>query len=161
MVRDPRDIFASVQKQHLKNPMLHEGPAGEPLISKFNRLFYAGDPQNPAGLIGGPLLQIENCIRARYPNVVFVQFEKFVENPEKELKKLYLELGLDWWDGHDFDNVESAATDLDALYLNKYPHDGSGKVESPEGSWGDYISPDLASAALNRYPVYSQYFGYR
>ena len=153
-VRDPREVFASVERQDKRFAALNDNPPGDTIVDKAQRIF------SPTGLAGGPCKHIENAIRKRSPYVLPVVYEKFVAAPEKELKKLYIELDQPWYDGHDFDNVEATATDLDALYLNNFPHKGSGKVEPRASTWPDVVPGDVANLILKSYPLYSQAFGY-
>lgn len=152
-VRDPRDVFASVQRQHLRFPVLDEH-AQTPIVEKAGAMFA------PAGIIGGPLTHIEDQISRRSLAVVPVIFERLVADPERELRKVYAECLLDWWSGHDFENVANVATDLDALYLGKFPHDASGKVEPPAHRWDDVVPPELATQIVGRYPIFCRFFGY-
>jgi sulfotransferase len=154
MVRDPRHVFASIQKHHQDFPLLSDmGQAT--VFSQADAMF------GPQGMIGGPLTHIEDHLRRRTQNVVPVIFEAFVKDPERELRKVYAECKLDWFDEHDFEHVESTATDLDALYLDKFPHDGSGPVAEPSDNWQEFVPPDIASAIINRYPGYARAFGYQ
>jgi len=152
-VRDPRDVLASVWRRHLVNPILDEH-MGTTLQARADAMF------SPDGIIGGPLTHLEDLIRRKSEVVVPVVFEDLARDPERVLRLIYAEIGQDYWVGHQFEDIESTATDLDALYLNKFPHDGSGKVEPPSGHWSDVIPEPLAAQVVARYPVYCVFFGY-
>lgn len=154
MVRDPRHVFASVQRHHQAFPVLNDTGQAT-ILERANVMF------GPQGMIGGPITHLEDHLRRRTQNVVPILFEAFAKDPERELRKIYAECKLDWYDGHDFEHVESTATDLDALYLNKFPHDGSGPVEAPIENWQEFVPHDVATAIMNRYPGYTRAFGYQ
>lgn len=129
-VRDLKEVYASVLKQHSRNPLLRTVPGTA--LGRSERLF------SPQGLIGGPLAGVMDLQRRRSPSAVFVQFEHLVQSPEEAMRALYEQLDEPYF-VHDFERVENKATDLDALYLNKYPHEGAGKVSPPGVQWHHWM----------------------
>ena len=154
-VRDLRDVFASIERQHRKTPAINDSPDpyGRTLYGKADRMFAA------TGIIGAPLQGIEDMLR-RQSNIVAIAYEWLASAPEDALRRLYAAIGEPYYDGHDFGNVENQATDLDALYLNKFPHEGSGAVSPPSDHWGDVVPPDIAQTIMGRFPAYNRAFGY-
>jgi len=154
-VRDLREVFASVEKQHRKEPLLDlGGNAQEKTIwGRAEQMF------RPDGLIGGPVEGVMDMSR-RQLDTLIIKYERLVEQPKAVMKSVYEYLGEDAHE-HDFENVESTAEDLDSLYLNKYPHNGSGKVEPAAlDSWQGLFTPDLANQIMERFPSYNRVFGY-
>jgi len=154
-VRDLRDVLASVEKQHTKNPILDLAvtPGELTALSRATRKF------SPEGDIGAPLLGVEDLFRRQLGFVHFIQFETLVQNPKLIMDGIYAALGEDIFE-HDFKNVECTATDVDGLYHDKYPHDGSGEVKPPEGKWSAYVSPDIAAKIMEEFPLYNRAFNY-
>lgn len=155
-VRDLRDIFASIEKQHAKNPMLDDAanPSELTTYGRADRMF------SPQGMIGQQVSGIEDLLRRKLPFVHVIQFETLVANPKLVMDSIYTSLGEDGFT-HDFTNVENTATDADGLYLGKFPHEGSGEVKPPLGSWQDHVAPDIASQIMQRFAGYNQAFGYQ
>ena len=161
-VRDLREVFASIEKQQAKNPMLDE--AGNPTeLTQHNR---ADRMFSPQGLIGQQVMGIEDLLgrnlrdEAGKPFAHPVQFETFVQSPQLILDRIYLALGETPY-LHDFDNVVNTATDADALYNNKFPHTGEGKIEPPVDDWKKHVPPDIAALIMQRFPKYNHAFGYQ
>jgi hypothetical protein len=155
VVRDLRDVFASIEKQHRKNPSINQLPQGaDTLMARANTMF-----DRAAGMIGAPVCGIEDILRRKPENVELIKYESLVENPGVVLKNLYNGLGEDWFE-HDFDNVESKATELDALWLNKFPHDGSGKIEPRQEPWSEWVSQDVAAGIMRQFAQFNGAFGY-
>ncbi len=152
MVRDLRDVFASIERQSRNNPM---AMGGDDIDAKAAVMF-----AKDKGMIGVPIAGIEDVLRRKPDNVVVIKYEAFVENPEVVLKNLYNDLGEEWYNGHDFDNVENVATELDALWLNNFPHDGSGKIEPSKSRWQEWVPPDVAQGIMNGFQGYNGAFGY-
>ena len=151
MVRDLRAVFASIERQHRKNPIL-DISAGQTLHMRADQMFA------PEGMIGGPVMGVLDLIARQPKGMIVIQYETFVQNPQMIMDRLYAELGEESFK-HDFENVENTATDLDALYLNKFPHEGTGKIE-PGEDWKDHVPSGLASQIMQRFPNYNQAFGY-
>ncbi len=152
MVRHLVDVFASVEKQARNNAM---ALAPEDVLAKASTMFDRGK-----GMIGVPVSGIEDILRRKLSNVLVVKYEAFAANPEVVLKNLYNDLGEEWFDGHDFDNVENVATDLDPLWLNRFPHDGSGKIAPSATSWSDWVPQEVAAGIMQGFQGYSGAFGY-
>lgn len=151
-VRDPRDVMASVERQHRASGVF-PSPFGQTLYAQADTLL------SPEGVIGGPLRLCEDLIRRKLGSVEWVRYETFVLDPLATMRHLEQRLGIDkhkW----DFDNVENVATDLDALYLGKFPHEGSGAIKPSGTAWTDVLSDDLAELIAGVAPLYMSTFGY-
>lgn len=149
MVRDLRAVFASIEKQHQKNALLGADTIAHRAKSMFG----------PNGMIGGPISGVEDILRRRAKNVTLIKYETFVANPLVVLRNLYASLGEEWFE-HDVDHVENTATDLDALWLNKFPHEGAGKVAPPPDDWSSWISHDIAGNIMRDFAAFNGAFGY-
>lgn len=156
-VRDLRNIFASVEKQHRKNPLVEEimNPLDKTILSRADKMFSA------EGFIGSCINGIEDIIRRNPPGLIIVQYEAFCMNPKSFMQKIYKEIGEEYFE-HDFENIKNTSIDCDGHYLNKFPHKGEGKVivEDPE-EWKKYISKDLAEIIVKRFPDFNNNFGYK
>ena len=115
----------------------------------------------PDGLVGLPVEGVMDLHLRKFPGTVIWQYEYVTRSPEAAMRKLYVEINEPWFDGHDFTNVENQATDLDALYLGKFPHDGAGPVTpAVEGEWARFVPEDLAVQMMQRFAPYNRAFGY-
>jgi hypothetical protein len=156
IVRDLREVFASIEKQHRKNATLDEAnqPQGKAIFNRADQMF------SPGGLVGGPIHGVEDTIRRKL-DCLYIKFENLAEHPKAIMTEVYKYLGVDEYE-HDFENVESTATDPDGLYLYKYPHKGEGKVEAPKiDAWKEYVPDDIANLLMQRFQLYNSFFGYR
>lgn len=156
-VRDPRNVFASIEKQHRRFPILDhaDNPLEKTIYARADQMF------SPQGMIGFPIVGVEDLIRRRPKSLIVIQYEKFVLNPRGQMEQIYAELGEPYFD-HYFTKIQNTATDVDALYNNKFPHTGSGDVvPSDILEWKKYLSDDLAKVIIERYPYYCKTFGYQ
>ena len=155
-VRDLRSVFASIEKQHAQFPVFDEAQNANErtLYSRADRYF------SPEGMIGLPVTGIEDLLRRKPSNTSIIRYETLAASPEDTMRRLYADIGLSWHD-HDFTNVVSQATDADHLYLNKFPHDGSGPVRKPDANeWQKFVAPDIASLIMEKFSGYNSAFGY-
>lgn len=155
-IRDLRNIFSSMEKQHRKNPLLNvDGDNSVRLLfDRANRDF------DVKGIIGNPLLGISDILRREPTDTIFLQYEALASIPSITMQNLYTQLELPYFK-HDFKNVENTSTDPDGYYLHKFPHKGCGKIEKPDlDEWKQYISPDIASMIMQKFQWYNLQFGY-
>jgi hypothetical protein len=101
----------------------------------------------------------EDLLRSQRPGVVWVPYEAFVANPVAVLAKIQLAVGCEPHD-YDLDNVENVSSDLDALYRNKYPHEGSGAVKPAGRHWSELIDAELGRLIAGVFPYFMRTFGY-
>lgn len=150
-VRDLRAIFGSVEKRWRRNPLM-QIPPGRTIRARMNNQF------DPAGVIGASLHGIEDLILAENPMVCWVWCHELVSQPRVQMQRIYAHLGEPEFE-HQFENVVSTAVDLDALYLGKFPHNGSGKV-APQEDWQQYVPQALGQEIAATNAAYQQKFGY-
>lgn len=153
-VRHPCDVFESIERQH--RATAEYGPH-DLLMPKAEAMF------SPDGLIGGPISAVEDMVRRqpltedRSPALLCVMYESLASAPPATMREVERHLGLEPFE-YDFVNVESVATDADALYRFKFPHEGSGKVQ-PAPSEG-LVPDDLQELIAERWPFFHKVFGY-
>ncbi len=156
LVRDLRNVLASVEKQHRKNPLLDSAQAvnGKTLYDRADSMF------SPRGMIGGPIEGVKDIIRRKLP-VMMIKYEQLVAFPEEVMQEVYQYLEKEPF-SHNFENVESTATDVDALYNFKFPHKGEGKVQPTDlNEWTSFMNDELAGTIMKRFPLYNSFFGYK
>ena len=113
----------------------------------------------PDGMIGLPLFGILELVKLQPESVFFVRYEDLVSQPAMMMNMIYSFLGEESFE-HDFSLVENTATDLDALYLNKFPHDGSGPVESRDRGFSDVVSVQTSNNLAQGFRWFFERFGY-
>jgi sulfotransferase len=155
-VRDPRNIVASMEKQHRKNPLL----GGSHIIPDKSFLGRLENSFAPDGLIGGPMLGIIDLISRKLDFVHYVRHEDLVVEPEYTMRGIYRFLNMEYFN-HDFKNIESQSNEIDSLYQNKYPHKTRPEIKPPNTDWRQYMTDNIASDILNRFPIYKEKFNYQ
>lgn len=152
-VRDPRAVLGSIEKQNNKFPLLDANK--EKSITKRVEDFFGDE-----GMVGAPMRAIEDALRRKWP-VFYMKYEQLMDTPKSELSRLHDYIGIGDF-RHDLDNIKNTATDVDALYNFKYPHEGCGRLQpSRSDEWRDYVSDEVGNVLLARFPVLCQHFGYK
>lgn len=156
-VRDLRDVFASVEKQHAKTAIFDDTPTplGRTLMARANAMF-ADD-----GMIGSCVRAVDDLLRRKPRCVHVIRYEDLVAKTKTVLFELHEALKEPQF-AYNIEDVKDAATDLDALYFHKFPHhDSSGPVTvRPLGRAG-FISPDIEHQIATGFLGYNQAFGYK
>lgn len=151
-VRDPRDVVASIERQH-QNTAIFRSPVAPTLLEMANALMA------PDNMVGGPIRFAEDLIRRNEKGVEFVRYETFIRNPRATVDAIVEKLDLEPFD-FDPEHVENVSPDLDALYLGKYPHEGCGAIEPSGHNWRDTLPAKLGELIASSYPFYMQTFMY-
>ena len=150
-VRDLRAVFGSFEKRHRRNPLI-QLPPGQTIRARMQNQF------SPEGMIGAALSSVEDLMLIGNQAVMFLHYEALVQNPAMQIGRLYQHINEEPYE-HDFEQVENTATDPDWLYLNKFPHEGSGKVQD-RTDWQSYVPQKIASEIMQSHAAYNQTFGY-
>lgn len=154
-VRDPREVFASIEKQHRRSPLLHVDPhdGARTLMGR------AVSMMSSSGIIGASIAGISDVIRRQIPNAVFVKYEELVKNPTVVVHGLYDTIGEEIAE-HDFSHIINTSIDLDAVYLYKFPHEGCGAVEDSGTKWHEWITQDVGDFIFSQSAMFCETFGY-
>jgi len=154
-IRDLKSIFASIEKQHQRTPLLNEAADlnSKTIFDRADKMFA------PQGLIGSPIVGVEDVIRRNF-NVFWVKYEQLARFPNEVMRQIYQYLEEPYF-SHNFTDIKNTATDPDAFYNFKFPHKGDGQVQpvDPE-EWRKYLSSDLAQTIMGRFPFYNSRFNY-
>lgn len=156
-VRDLRGVFGSVEKQHAKNPTidLAATPNDKTIIARADKMLA------PDGLIGQCVMGTNDLI-ARMPKRTFIfHYESFTRDPINKMHEFYEFMEMEHYT-HDFENIENVSEDVDALYHNKFPHVGAGKIKPTDlKEWQEYLPSELSNRIFNAYPDYNKNCGYQ
>jgi sulfotransferase len=154
--RDLRNVFASMEKQHRATPMfdLANSPVEKTAYDRADK-FMSKD-----GVIGSSVIALQDLVDRCADNVFVVAYERLCTTPGIVIEDLYKFLKLEPFE-HTFKAVENVSDEPDYLYLNKFPHEGSGDVAPTDiREWQKFISNDLGEMIYNVYPKYNKLFGY-
>ena len=151
MVRNLKDVFASMEKNYRKNP-----DKQDPILD-WSTMQGTSVPKRidiwAQGVPVGMALE-------RLSEIHFVKFEDLCLYPEDTMKGIYNYLGIPHFE-HDFDNIEQVTQEDDAVYGAFGDHTIRHKLEVVPSKAKDILGKDVVDWIWNNYQWYNQAFNYR
>jgi sulfotransferase len=159
MIRDPRDIITSMEKNFRKNQHMDSGIVNHAEMkgTTTEKRIDIWVNSQPVGLA---MERLQQMIKEGIDkNVLFIKFEDLSTYPDVELKRLYSYLGVEHYK-HDFNNVEQITKEDDSVY-GIYGDHNIRKVIEPVDSRYDEILGSYASEWIrNHYGWFYDRFKY-
>jgi sulfotransferase len=134
MIRDPRSIYASMEKNFRKNQHLDSGIVDHAQMqgTTTEKRIDIWTQGQPVGLAMERLYQVlKEGINKK---MLFVKFEDLCRFPEQEMKRIYTYLDVPYYQ-HDFDNIEQITQEDDSVY----------------GIYGDHVIKSKLTPVKNDY----------
>jgi sulfotransferase len=158
MVRDLREIVASMEKNYLKYPEKTEFQLEEHLkaINVGERITYWMKtlPLNT-------LFKLQEVIRRGWgEKMLFIRFEDLTENPEVELQKVYKYLELPYYK-HDFDNIEQVTFEDDKFHGRYGDHKIQKTIKPVPLKAEKYLGEFICNQLYEKNKWYFDYFNYK
>ena len=159
MVRDPVDIFCSMErnlrKAKLRNPGLVK-PEKMLNTSLEKRLDYWSN-SDPVGLA---LEHLQDILRQGIDRqMLFIRYEDLCLDPQPELDRFYAYLGIESYSHHDFNNVEQITQEDDRVYGIFGDHTIHNKVSLQPSQALDILGKPLCDKIRQRYSWLYERFG--
>lgn len=159
MVRDPVDIFCSMErnlrKAKLRNPGLVK-PEKMLNTSLEKRLDYWSN-SDPVGLA---LEHLQDILRQGIDQqMLFIRYEDLCVHPQQELDRFYAYLGIESYPHHDFNNVEQITQEDDRVYGIFGDHKINSKVSLEPSQALDILGKSLCDKIRRRYSWLYERFG--
>jgi sulfotransferase len=159
MVRDLRDIFASMEKNYRKNPekqdpILDWSQMQGTSVPKRIDIWAANPP------VGLAIERLSEIMRMGIDkNMLFVRFEDLCLYPEITMGKIYEYLELPYY-AHDFDNIEQVTKEDDEVYGVFGDHTIRTKLEPVPSKANQLLGKDVTDWIYNNYRWYFDRFNY-
>ena len=159
MVRDPKDIFASMENNFRKHPekqsdILNWSTGQGTTVPKRIDIWV----QNPP--VGLAFERLSEMFRLGIASkVLFVRFEDLCLYPDTEMKKIYNYLDIPFFQ-HDFDNIEQVTKEDDEVYGAFGDHVIRTKLEPVRSRAKDLLGKDVTDWIYNNYRWFYDQFKY-
>jgi sulfotransferase len=160
MVRDLRQILASMEKKFRQNPDRnrpienHQNLSG---TTTFKRaMIHLQTP--PVGLALDRILEIHQ--RGWYKKILFLRFEDLTAKPAETLQQVYAYLGLPAFE-HDFGNVAQVTHEDDEVFGIPGLHDIRPRVEAYQNDYLNVLGKEVVMQVQHQHAWYLNQFGYR
>jgi len=159
MIRDPRSIMSSMEKNFRKNQHKSSGLVDHAQMTgtTTEKRIDIWASSQPVGLAMERLYQIvKEVINEK---ILFIKFEDLTSNPEKEIKKIYNYLGLPQFQ-HDFNNIEQITYEDDSVYGIYGDHIIKPKIEPIKKDYNQILGSQAANWVKNNYKWFYDEFKY-
>jgi len=160
LIRDLRDIFASMEKNYRANPDKHSelldwSKMQGTSVPKRVDIWAQGVP------VGMAIERLSEIIRMGIDRkMLFVKFEDLCLYPELIMKKVYEYLKLPYFQ-HDFDNIEQVTKEDDEVYGMFGDHKIRKKLEPVHSKSKELLGKDVNEWIYNNYKWYFDQFQYK
>ncbi len=159
MIRDPRAIFASMEKNFRKNQDKDSG-----IVDHANMIGTTTEKRidvwaasQPVGLAMERLYQIVK--EGLNKNMLIVKFEDLTSNPKNEIKRVYDYLELPYFE-HDFNNIEQITVEDDAVYGIYGDHTIKKEIKPIPKDYNQVLGKSASDWIKNHYKWFYDEFGY-
>lgn len=159
MVRDLRDVFASMEKNYRKNPdkanpVLNWAQMAGTTVPKRIDIWAQSQP------IGLAIERLQELFRLGIDSkVLFVKFEDLCLYPETTMTKIYQYLEVPYYE-HDFDNIQQITKEDDEVYGVFGDHEIRTKLAPVPSRAKTILGKDVTDWIWNNYPWFFQQFRY-
>lgn len=156
--RDPRDAFASFERKRKENPL------GTPPIAKLatkaghfeqTQMGRAQLMFGNTGVIGTWAIMFRDLLKSRIHQnrIVHVPYNDLIDSPKETIADIEEAIGLEPFDGYDFENVNQITEEDD----NHHGWEGLHRVgpsarKRKKGSWTEVVSEDAAAWIAHNFP---------
>lgn len=159
MVRDLRDIFASMEKNFRNNQHLDSGWVNhaEMIGTTTEKRIDLWSRTQPVGLA---MERLHQMIREGVDRkVLFVRYEDLTENPQREMNRVYSYLEVEPF-LHDFENVKQVTREDDSIYGPFGNHQIRNQVKKVPSEAVEVLGKHACDWIRGHYDWYYQEFGY-
>ncbi|HEV3272530.1 MAG TPA: sulfotransferase [Candidatus Methylacidiphilales bacterium] len=160
LVRDLRQILASMEKKFRQNPDKHRSIENHANLSGTTTLKRAvmNLQTPPVGLALDRLAEIHQ--RGWHKKILFIRYEDLTAQPKQTLQKVYAYLGVPEF-AHNFENVPQVTQEDDQAYGIPGLHEIRPKVESLQNDFLSILGKDAVRFVQGNYAWYFTLFGYQ
>jgi len=159
MVRDLRDVFASMENNYRKHPdkangVLNWAQMTGTTVPKRIDIWAQSQP------IGLAIERLSELFRLGYAEkILFVKFEDLCLYPETEMTRIYQYLGIPYY-SHDFDNIEQVTKEDDEVYGQFGDHVIRKKLEPVQSRAKQLLGKDVTDWIYTNYKWFFDQFRY-
>lgn len=160
-VRDLREVFSSMEKNFRKGQHKHNNIVNHAEMSgtSTSKRIDKWAQSQPVGLAIERLHEM--LLQGIDKDVLFVKFEDLCKNPQAEMRRVYSYLEMDYYEGHDYNNVEQLTVEDDEVYGVFGDHKVRMKIEPVPVSHNTILGREASNWIYNTYKWYFDYFKYK
>jgi sulfotransferase len=163
MVRDLRDIVASMEKNFRKHPDIWDKSLennDKPLFLSVSERVTTWMHPKGGRPVGTTLVQLREVIHQKQDKYIhFVKLEDLLEKPDEIMKGVYDYLEVPYFQ-HDFNNIEQVTHEDDKFHGIYGDHKIKPKIEPIESNAEEILGKNIYNQLLEKNKWYFDYFKY-
>lgn len=159
IVRDLRDVYASMEKKFKANPnqALTQVDANKNFMVTKESRFEHWSKTTP---VGTKIEQIFACLQSgTIQNFCVVKYENLCKNPQQVMNKIYAYLGLDSYK-HNFNKIKQVTVEDDKFHGIYGDHKIKEKLKFVESNHEQILGKALSDSIVKNYEWFYKYFNY-
>ena len=160
MIRDIRSVYSSMEKNFRKNPHKLSGTqnpselVGTTLEKRID-IWGQGHP------VGITMDRLKDIIQQGIDKkILFIRYEDLMSNPIEEMKRFYDYLGLEFYQNHNFSNVEQVTHENDVIHGIYGDHKLRNEFKRLPDDFNEILGFENSMNIKNHYKWFFEYFGY-
>jgi sulfotransferase len=160
MIRDPRAVYASLEKKYRKYPHKEQNIANWADLTGTTtdkRVIYWSN-NVPIGPVMDRLYQV--LLEGTHEHTLFIKYEDLVKNPDNQLKRIYEYLELPYFK-HDFKNIEQVTHEDDKIYGIFGDHIIRPTIESLKDDYLEVLGESGCRLITDNYQWFYEAFDYK
>jgi sulfotransferase len=160
MIRDPRAVYASMEKKYRANPQLEHGIANfvDLTGTTTDKRIIHWSNTLPIGPVMDRIYQL--LLDGTHEDILFIKFENLTANPDRELRKIYEYLELPYFK-HDFNTVEQVTHENDRVWGVFGDHTIKNKVQPVKEDYNKILGPTGCRLLTENYAWFYEAFDYK
>jgi sulfotransferase len=160
MVRDLRSVLASFEKIYRTNRHKNTGPDNFETLENMT-VDERVDYWLTKVPIGQSLKRLQDLFQKDiYHNILFIKYEDFCHDPQKQLDKIYDYIGEERFQ-HRFNTIQKEVVEDDSHFGIFGKHEVKPKIERPDPSdWSEVLPIEVSNLVKENYSWYFDSFGY-
>lgn len=159
MIRDPRAIFASMEKNYRKNPEKDKGFVNHAELQNVTteQRIDSWAAGIPVGMAFQRLYQIIK--EGNDKNMLFIKYEDLMSSPQDIMNKIYKYFEIPSFT-HDFNNIQQITKEDDTVYGIYGDHTIKPKLLPVKSDWNEVLGQNASAWIRQNYAWFYDYFGY-
>ena len=160
IVRDLRDVIASMEKnfrknQHMTDSIVNHAEMRGTSVGKRTDIWLNTQP------IGLALERIAEIINQGYADkILFIKYENLLNHPQDVMKRVYAYMGLPYYE-HDFENIPQITKEDDSVYGIYGDHTIQTKLAKHKHNYNEVLGEQISNFIKERYKWYFDFFEYK
>ena len=160
VIRDPRDVFNSLEKKYRANPDRHLPGLIDPINLRGTTVVKRVEAWASGALIGIALDRISDSLSmGTSKHMLFLKYEDLCLDPESTMITVYNYLNLPYFD-HDFDNIEQITQEDDQIYGIFGDHKIRNNLELTPSTYKKILGEDVSNWIYYKYEWFYDTFNY-